>query len=43
MGMLPAAFVCPTIKLTCRGRCKTIMSRETSLAAPVRCSAWFGA
>jgi hypothetical protein len=29
-------------KLTCRGRCKSLMSRETSIAAPVRCSACFG-
>jgi hypothetical protein len=28
-----------TIKLTCRGRCKSWMSRKTSRAAPVRCSA----
>ena len=31
-----------TRKLTCRGRCKSLMWHETSLAAPVRCSAWFG-
>ena len=34
--------VARTTKLTCRGRCKSLMSRETRHAAPVRCSAWFG-
>ena len=29
-------------KLTCQGRCKSLTSRETSIAALVRCSAWFG-
>ncbi|SRR6266545_7973227 len=39
---LGLAAVRLTTKLTCRGRCNTRMSRETSMAAPVRCSAWFG-
>src|SRR5262249_41295360 len=32
-----------TTPLTCRGRCKSLMARETSHAAPVRCSPSFGA
>jgi hypothetical protein len=36
-----AAFRSAT-KLTCRGRCKTLMPRKTSNAAPVRCGGWFG-
>lgn len=30
-------------KLTCRGRCKSLVSRETCDAAPVRCHAWLAA
>src|SRR5207302_1650501 len=32
----------PNDQLTCRARCKFFVSRETSKAAPVRCSASFG-
>jgi hypothetical protein len=29
-------------KLTCRGHCRSVVSRKTRMAAPIRCSAWFG-
>jgi hypothetical protein len=31
-----------TTKLTCGGRCKSVVSRETRIVAPVRCGAGFG-